>query len=172
MDLMYRSTENICDICQIHLSKKEIEKLGNQEKIKLLEIYEMYNRELSRKSLMDYDDQMVYALNLLKSIPEILEYFQEKYQFISVDEAQDTSKVQHEIIRILGGEYKNIFMVGDEDQSIYGFRAAYPEALLEFEKTYPNGKILLMEENFRSNGEIVVAADRFIQKILCDIKRK
>ena len=121
---------------------------------------------------MDYDDQMVYALNLLKSIPEILEYFQEKYQFISVDEAQDTSKVQHEIIRILGGKYKNIFMVGDEDQSIYGFRAAYPEALLEFEKTYPNGKILLMEENFRSNGEIVVAADRFIQKILCDIKRK
>ena len=93
------------------LSKKEIEKLGNQEKIKLLEIYEMYNRELSRKSLMDYDDQMVYALNLLKSIPEILEYFQEKYQFISVDEAQDTSKVQHEIIRILGGKYKNIFMV-------------------------------------------------------------
>lgn len=154
------------------LSKKEIEKLGNQEKIKLLEIYEMYNRELSRKSLMDYDDQMVYSLNLLKSIPEILEYFQEKYQFISVDEAQDTSKVQHEIIRILGGKYKNIFMVGDEDQSIYGFRAAYPEALLEFEKTYPNGKILLMEENFRSNGEIVVAADRFIQKILCDIKRK
>ena len=80
------------------LSKKEIEKLGNQGKIKLLEIYEMYNRELSRKSLMDYDDQMVYALNLLKSIPEILEYLKEKYQFISVDEAQDTSKVKHEII--------------------------------------------------------------------------
>jgi len=98
----------------------------------------MYNRELSRESLMDYDDQMVYALNLLKSIPEILEYFQEKYQFISVDEAQDTSKVQYEIIRILGGKYKNIFMVGDEDQSIYGFRAAYPEALLEFKKTYPS----------------------------------
>lgn len=154
------------------LSKKEIEKLGNQEKIKLLEIYEMYNRELSRKSLMDYDDQMVYALNLLKSIPEILEYFQEKYQFISVDEAQDTSKVQHEIIRILGGKYKNIFMVGDEDQSIYGFRAAYPEALLEFGKTYPNGKILLMEENFRSNGEIVVAADRFIQKNTLRHKKK
>nr|MCR5754277.1 ATP-dependent helicase [Acetatifactor sp.] len=80
------------------------------------------------------------------------------------DEAQDTSKIQHNIIALLAGRYENLFMVGDEDQSIYGFRAAYPEALLSFEKNHPDAQILLMEENFRSNANIVTAADRFIQK--------
>ena len=146
------------------LSEKEIEKLGDKEKLSLLKIYNEYNRELRNQSLMDYDDQMIYALNMLKSTPALLEEFQNKHQYISVDEAQDTSKIQHEIIRILASKYENMFMVGDEDQSIYGFRAAYPEALLNFETIYPNGKVLLMEDNFRSNGEIVLAADRFIQQ--------
>ena len=113
---------------------------------------------------MDYDDQMVYAYTMLKTTPQVLEYFQNMYQYICVDEAQDTSKIQHKIIEILAMKNKKLFMVGDEDQSIYGFRAAYPEALLSFESTYPEGKILLMEENFRSDGAIVSAADRFIQK--------
>ena len=86
------------------------------------------------------------------------------YPYICVDEAQDTSKIQHAIIALLTDKAQNIFMVGDEDQSIYGFRAAYPKALLSFEKNYPDAKVLLMEENFRSNADIVTAADQFIQK--------
>ena len=78
---------------------------------------------------MDYDDQMVYALKLLRRFPHILSDFQEQYRYLCVDEAQDTSKVQHEIIRCLSARYHNLFMVGDEDQSIYSFRAAFPDAL-------------------------------------------
>lgn len=146
------------------LSNEEIESLGKKENLPLAEIYKAYCGELRRQSLMDYDDQMVYAYTMLKTTQQVLEYFQNMYQYICVDEAQDTSKIQHKIIEILAMKNKKLFMVGDEDQSIYGFRAAYPEALLSFESTYPEGKILLMEENFRSDGAIVTAADRFIQK--------
>ena len=146
------------------LSNEEIESLSKKENLPLAEIYKAYCGELRRQSLMDYDDQMVYAYTMLKTTPQVLEYFQNMYQYICVDEAQDTSKIQHKIIEILAMKNKKLFMVGDEDQSIYGFRAAYPEALLSFESTYPEGKILLMEENFRSDGAIVTAADRFIQK--------
>ena len=146
------------------LSNEEIESLGKKENLPLAEIYKAYCGKLRRQSLMDYDDQMVYAYTMLKTTPQVLEYFQNMYQYICVDEAQDTSKIQHKIIEILAMKNKKLFMVGDEDQSIYGFRAAYPEALLSFESTYPEGKILLMEENFRSDGAIVTAADRFIQK--------
>ena len=100
----------------------------------------------------------------LRKSPETLQYFRNLYSYICVDEAQDTSRIQHEIIRLIAGGRDNLFMVGDEDQSIYGFRAAYPEALLSFEKDHPSAKVLLMEENFRSDGKIVEAADRFIQK--------
>ena len=146
------------------LSNEEIESLGKKENLPLAEIYKAYCGELRRQSLMDYDDQMVYAYTMLKTTPQVLEYFQNMYQYICVDEAQDTSKIQHKIIEILAMKNKKLFRVGDEDQSIYGCRAAYPEALLSFESTYPEGEILLMEENFRSDGAIVTAADRFIQK--------
>ncbi len=112
---------------------------------------------------MDYDDQMVYAYNMLLKIPWLLEYFQNQYPYICVDEAQDTSKIQHAIIALLASRTGNLFMVGDEDQSIYGFRAAYPEALLEFEQHHPGAKVLLMEDNIRSDANIVQAANRFIQ---------
>ena len=107
---------------------------------------------------------MIYAYRLLKSAPWLLDYYQNLYPYICVDEAQDTSKIQHEIIALLASKNENLFMVGDEDQSIYGFRAAYPEALLSFEKNHKGAKVLLMEDNYRSNGNIVAAADRFIQK--------
>jgi DNA helicase-2/ATP-dependent DNA helicase PcrA len=93
--------------------------------------------------------------------PELLKFYQEKYRYICVDEAQDTSKIQHIIIGLLAGEQGNLFMVGDEDQSIYGFRAAYPEALLNFTKEHPGAKELVMDQNYRSNARIV--ADHFIQ---------
>ena len=113
---------------------------------------------------MDYDDQMVYAHTKLVKYPRILKFFSDKFKFICVVEAQDTSKIQHRIIKLLTAENGNIFMVGDEDQSIYGFRAAYPEALVNFEKEYKNAKVLLMEKNYRSSQEIVKVADGVIQK--------
>jgi DNA helicase-2/ATP-dependent DNA helicase PcrA len=162
-DLKNISTQ-ITYIKNMMLSERQIEELGEQEDIPLLKIYKEYCNEMRRQSLMDYDDQMVYALTMLKNASEVLEHFQEVYQYICVDEAQDTSKIQHEIIALLAKKYENLFMVGDEDQSIYGFRAAYPEALLSFEKNYEKAKVFLMEENFRSNAKIVEAADQFIQK--------
>ena len=146
------------------LSEKEIQKLEDKAEIKISVIYKEYCRQLRAQGLMDYDDQMLYAYNMLRRFPDLLEYFQNMYPYICVDEAQDTSKIQHAIIALLASKTENLFMVGDEDQSIYGFRAAYPEALLLFEKHHPGAKVLLMEENFRSNANIVVAADRFIQK--------
>ena len=162
-DLKNLSTQ-ITYIKNMMLSNTEIKKLGVEQDIPLLDIYTRYCGEMRRQSRMDYDDQMVYALMMLQNTPEVLSHFQDIYQYICVDEAQDTSKIQHEIISVLAGRYENLFMVGDEDQSIYGFRAAYPEALLEFEKHHPNAQVLLMEENFRSNAKIVSAADQFIQK--------
>lgn len=126
------------------------------------DIYVKYNKILKERALIDYDDQMVYALRILQRYPEVLNYFQEKYQYICVDEAQDTSKIQHEMISLLARRSGNLFMVGDEDQSIYGFRAAYPEALLQFKNMYPEAKILLMETNYRSCPQIVSNADKLI----------
>ncbi len=123
-----------------------------------------YNKALRERQWMDYDDQMVYALRILRQYPAILRVFQERYSYFCVDEAQDTSKIQHTIIRLLAGQGGNLFMVGDEDQSIYGFRAAYPQALTEFDTVYPDAKVLYMEQNYRSTRQIVAAADRFIQK--------
>ena len=156
------------------LSAEEIRSLGKGGKDGILRapdssinigaIYERYNRWLREQHLMDYDDQMVYALTILRKVPQVLAHFQDIYRYICVDEAQDTSRIQHAIIALLASQHDNLFMVGDEDQSIYGFRAAYPEALLHFEKEHPGAKVLLMEQNYRSGSGIVSAADRFIQK--------
>ena len=116
---------------------------------------------MKQQGRMDYDDQMVYALNILMRCPELLSEYRARYRYLCVDEAQDTSKIQHRILKLLAGN-GNLFMVGDEDQSIYGFRAAYPEALLSFEKDHPGAKVLLMEQNFRSDAAIVKAAGQLI----------
>lgn len=146
------------------LSEEEIHGLEKEAGCHLFDIYKEYCKELKNRNCMDYDDQMVYAYRMLKSSPRLLEHYQGLYPYICVDEAQDTSKIQHEIIALLAAKHENLFMVGDEDQSIYGFRAAYPKALLSFEENHKGAKVLLMEENFRSNANIVEAADQFIRK--------
>lgn len=146
------------------LNEEELQKLEEESDIRIAGIYREYCRQMREQKLMDYDDQMLYAYNMLRKDLGVLAYFQNRYPYICVDEAQDTSKIQHAIIALLAAGTGNLFMVGDEDQSIYGFRAAYPEALLSFEKKHPGAKVLLMEENFRSNAKIVEAADKFIQK--------
>lgn len=146
------------------LTEAEIRELDKTADMKISAIYKEYNTWLREQKLMDYDDQMVYAYTMLQRFPELLRLYQDKFPYMCVDEAQDTSKIQHAIIALLSSRTENLFMVGDEDQSIYGFRAAYPEALLSFEKNHPGAKVLLMEENFRSGAGIVKAADIFIQK--------
>ncbi len=144
------------------LKKEEIKKI-KIGKLDFYQFYEKYKNYKLQNKIMDYDDQMEFALKILLNNPNILDYYQNRYPYINVDEAQDTSKIQHIIIRLLASKYKNIFMVGDEDQSIYGFRASYPQALLEFTKIYPKASLLLMEKNYRSTKEIVHHANLFIK---------
>lgn len=146
------------------LSKEEIARLNAECDYDLAKIYEAYRREMRARSLMDFDDQLVYAYTMFRSAPALLDAFWDLYSYIMVDEAQDTSKIQHAIIEFLAGREHHLFMVGDEDQSIYGFRAAYPEALLSFEDRYPGARVLLMETNYRSDAGIVAAADAFIRQ--------
>ena len=129
----------------------------------LHKMYQEYQRTLDRQGKMDYDDQMVFALEILRKDNSLLKSIKNRYKYICVDEAQDTSKIQHEIIRILA-QGNNLFMVGDEDQSIYGFRAAYPKALLNFRYDYLNPYILRMERNYRSTTQIVKKAQLFISQ--------
>ena len=127
-------------------------------------LYHAYGQALQQQQKMDYDDQLVYARKILKLCPPVLRQFQARYRYFCVDEAQDTSKIQHAIISLLAQTSGNLFMVGDEDQSIYGFRAAYPQALLHFQEIYPKAQVLYMETNYRSTQEIVSAAQTFIEK--------
>lgn len=126
-------------------------------------MYKSYQKSLKDKYQMDFDDQLVFALWVLKNDEEITSELRARYKYICVDEAQDTSKIQHEIIKILA-QGNNLFMVGDEDQSIYGFRAAYPNALLNFRYDYLNPYILRMERNYRSTPQIVDKAQSFISQ--------
>ena len=127
-------------------------------------VYFEYQDYLLRSRRMDYDDQMVFTYRIFRQHPDILAYFQRRWPYICVDEAQDTSKIQHAILRLLASGSGNIFMVGDEDQSIYGFRAAWLQALLEFEQVFPGAKVLKLETNYRSTRAIVEKADAFIRR--------
>ncbi len=125
-------------------------------------IYRRYRAYKNENRLMDYDDQLAYGYRILCTCPEVNTYYTDRFRYLCVDEAQDTSKLQHLILRKASEACGNLFMVGDEDQSIYGFRAAYPEGLLEFDTIYPDAKILSIGQNYRSTKTIVEAAGRFI----------
>ena len=127
-------------------------------------IYFEYQDYMLRSRQMDYDDQMVFTYRIFRQYPDILAHFQRRWPYLCVDEAQDTSKIQHAILRLLAAGSGNIFMVGDEDQSVYGFRAAWPQALLEFERVFPGAKVLMLETNYRSTRTIVERADTFIRR--------
>ena len=150
-------------IKNMQLSKEEIDEYQADD-LPVARVYRDYCAALRQNGWMDYDDQMVYAAQILRQYPKILKHFQGRYPYLCVDEAQDTSKIQHGIIRLLAGERPNLFMVGDEDQSIYGFRAAYPAALMAFERVYPGAGVLLREKNYRSTSTIVAAAGKFIKQ--------
>ncbi len=146
------------------LKEEEMAGIQLESGAEFLPLYQRYQAALLRTRQMDYDDQMVYGLRILRTCPPVLAHFRRKYRYFCVDEAQDTSKIQHLILRLLSAETGNLFLVGDEDQSIYGFRAAWPQALLDFDRVFPKASVLFLEENFRSTPAIVSAAGRFIRR--------
>ncbi len=149
-------------IKNLMIASKDIDN-SDYETSQMRQVYDRYTAWTRSNKKMDFDDMLLHAYSILKDYPAVLSYFQNKYTYLSVDEAQDTSVVQHRIIEMLARKNNNIFMVGDEDQSIYGFRGAYPEALIKFRKQYKDPFILFMENNFRSTKEIVGTAAAFIK---------
>lgn len=127
------------------------------------QIYDAYQKYMRQNHYMDYDDMLLFTYEMFVRNPKFLALYQRKYRYICVDEAQDTSEVQHRIIALLAEKSGNLFMVGDEDQSIYGFRGAFPRALLDFEKEHPGALVLRMETNYRCTAPIVEAANRLIR---------
>lgn len=124
--------------------------------------FEAYEAYMRRNDLMDFDDQLLLANRLIDYYPDLLTRLHERYHYINVDEAQDNSYLQHVIIRKLSSGHDRLFMVGDEDQSIYGFRAAYPDALMNFRQEHPNAEIMYMETNYRCCKAIANTALRII----------
>lgn len=126
------------------------------------EVYRTYEEEMKRSNCLDFDDLLVKTLDLFKSYPDILELYQEKFRYIMVDEYQDTNRVQYLIVKMLAEKHQNLCVVGDEDQSIYSWRGADIRNILDFEKDFPNAKIIKLEENYRSTETIVKATTHLI----------
>ena len=126
------------------------------------EIYNEYNKKLKRMRRIDYDDMLLQTWQLFKERPDILLAWQKKYRYILIDEFQDINRIQYEIIRLLARPENNLFVVGDDDQSIYRFRGAKPEILLGFTKDYPEAKLTILNKNYRSTGAIVNRAAQLI----------
>lgn len=154
--------QKVCKVKNKLMTFQEIETI-EENSLDFSAFYQAYKLYMSEHDLMDFDDQLLMANDLLDEYPDILQRAHEKFRYVSVDEAQDTSYVQHLIVQKLVGRNGNIFMVGDEDQSIYGFRGAYPAALLDFQSNYNEPCILRMEANYRSDRNIVSAANQFIK---------
>jgi len=125
-------------------------------------VYERYQRLLDESSALDFDDLLLKAVQLFRQNPELLERYQSRYLHLQVDEFQDTNLVQYELMKQLAGKYRNICVVGDPDQSIYSWRSADLRNILNFEKDYPEAKVILLEQNYRSTGKILEAAAHVI----------
>lgn len=125
-------------------------------------IYKKYEESLRSANLLDFDDMLVFCYELFKKRKDILQIWQNKYEYILIDEFQDINRVQYEIVKMLAGEKKNLFIVGDDDQSIYRFRGAKPEIMLGFEKDFPLTKRYILKVNYRCSQEIVNSAERLI----------
>ncbi len=126
-------------------------------------IYARYQDKLKKANDLDFDDLIMLTVRLLRDNPDILEYYRKKFKYILVDEYQDTNPAQNELIILLAGEHRNICVVGDDDQSIYKFRGADITNILEFEKAFPNAKVVRLEQNYRSTQNILDAANNVIK---------
>ena len=126
-------------------------------------VYSGYQRQLSRNEALDFDDLIMTTINLFERVPEVLEYYQNKFQYIHVDEYQDTNKAQYTLVKLLASKFKNLCVVGDSDQSIYGWRGADIQNILSFEKDYPEANTIFLEQNYRSTKTILNAANEVIK---------
>ena len=145
------------------ISPEEMAKSNNVRDRDIAKIFVRYEKELAKNNALDFDDLLLKTVELLKGNQDILEYYQEKFQFIMVDEYQDTNHVQFELIKLLAGGYRNICVVGDDDQSIYRFRGADIRNILDFEKIYPDAVVIKLEQNYRSTANILSAANTVIK---------
>ena len=125
-------------------------------------IFQMYKQEMNRNKLIDFDDMVLLCRNLLAERPDTLKLWQQRFQYILVDEFQDICPLQYEVVRMLAKPQDNLFIVGDDDQSIYGFRGSKPEIMLNFTKEYPKAEQVLLDVNYRSRQGIVDTAARLI----------
>ena len=140
-----------------------IEKASSPQEQKAAQVYLELERRLRAANAMDFDDLLVRTLELLRTRPEVLEKYQERFRYISVDEYQDTNHVQYEIANLLAAKYQNLMVVGDDDQSIYSWRGADISNILDFEKDFKQAKVVKLEQNYRSTGHILAAANAVVR---------
>jgi DNA helicase-2/ATP-dependent DNA helicase PcrA len=136
--------------------------IGDYRKMKIAEIYAEYQKQLRENNALDFDDLLIKTVELFRRDTDVLEYYQNRFRYIMVDEYQDTNGVQFELIRLLADKYRNLCVVGDDDQSIYKFRGANIQNILGFEDTYPDAKVIKLEQNYRSTQNILNVANEVI----------
>ena len=135
---------------------------GDFAKMKIAKVYREYEAQMRANNALDFDDLLVKTVQLLQTQPDVLESYQERFRYIMVDEYQDTNTVQFQLVSLLAGKYKNLCVVGDDDQSIYKFRGANIWNILDFEHEFPDAKVIKLEQNYRSTGNILNAANSVI----------
>ena len=135
---------------------------GDFRNKKLYEIFETYQKKLKGNNALDFDDLLMKTIELLTNHPPVLQYYQNRFHYIMVDEYQDTNMAQYEMVRLLAGQRRNLCVVGDDDQSIYGWRGADIRNILEFEKDFPGCNVIKLEQNYRSTSNILDAANQVI----------
>ncbi len=141
----------------------ELNAAGDYHKQKIAKVYREYEKQLRSNNALDFDDLLVKTVQLLQTQPDVLEYYQERFRYIMVDEYQDTNTVQFKLISILAKKYRNLCVVGDDDQSIYKFRGANIKNILNFENVFEDARVIKLEQNYRSTENILNAANGVIR---------
>ncbi len=141
----------------------EMNTMGDFKQQKIAKVYKEYQSVLKKNNALDFDDLIVKTVELFRSCPDILEYYQDRFRYIMVDEYQDTNTAQFELIRLLAAKNRNLCVVGDDDQSIYKFRGANIRNILDFEKVYTEAKVIKLEQNYRSTQTVLDAANAVIR---------
>ena len=137
--------------------------MGDYKLQKVAEVYTEYQNQLKKNNALDFDDLLVKTVELFKSCPEVLDSYQERFRYIMVDEYQDTNTIQFQFVSLLAGKYRNLCVVGDDDQSIYKFRGANIGNILGFEQVFPDAKVIKLEQNYRSTQNILDCANEVIR---------
>ena len=141
----------------------ELNAAGDYNKQRIAQVYKEYEKQLRANNALDFDDLLVKTVQLLKSQPDVLDYYQNRFRYIMVDEYQDTNTVQFKLISILASRHQNLCVVGDDDQSIYKFRGANIKNILNFEQQFTDARVIKLEQNYRSTSNILNAANAVIR---------